>query len=491
MAASSDLRSPVRGRLLVAERFTAPDAELAEVLIPLDVICRQSANRLRLVVLSESRGSTDHRVVTLTGHRLSKNDSLRLAFAPFEMSAGTTFVLGALDVSDANGDTDVAELRAILDAAAGRAPITLECLPRSSACENAGLLADESGIAAFVVRQNGSSQIRTAHALDAFWCDAHGVYLRGWIHAYEHRVRSLRVESAGRSAQVAEWTDRPDLLTHYPQHDHVRYGGFAVYLECPPGNPVTLTLGTEGGDAVFALPLPAGSIPAWPEEESPHAEISPVLRRFAELANARGGRALHVGVRTGPGLAPTPPHPLLRGRVIGLDIHPGLNVDLVGDAHSLSRFLRERSFGAVFSASVLEHLEAPWLLAMEINRILEPGGLVYHQVPGAWPAHAQPNDFWRFSAEGLRVLFGPATGFEVLEATDSGAAAIIPSPSWRRNFLDMPTVPAFTSAEILARKVGEIEPGAVSWPLGSGASEARSRRYPPEALRPIPPGGNS
>ena len=118
------------------------------------------------------------------------------------------------------------------------------------------------------------------------------------------------------------------------------------------------------------------------------------------------------------------------------------------------------------------------------NRVLKPGGLVYHQVPGAWPAHAQPNDFWRISAEGLRVLFGPESGFEVVEARDSGPAAIIPAPEWRKTYLDMPTVPAYAVAEILSRKVIDLEPGAVAWPLGSGASEVRSRQYPVSGLRP-------
>jgi SAM-dependent methyltransferase len=218
-----------------------------------------------------------------------------------------------------------------------------------------------------------------------------------------------------------------------------------------------------------------------------------MLQRFVDLANARGGRVLQIGSRTPAGLEPMQPRPLLRGPVTGLDIHPGCYVDLVGDAHFLSHFLREGSVDAVVSGSVLEHLQAPWLAAAEINRILKPGGLVYHIAPGAWPAHSQPNDFWRMSAEGLRALFGPESGFEVLDAKDAMPATMIPSPTWRRNFLDMPTIPAFAMAEILARKVAEIQPGAVAWPLRAGASAERSRLYPVDGLRipqpPLPPPG--
>jgi 2-polyprenyl-3-methyl-5-hydroxy-6-metoxy-1,4-benzoquinol methylase len=470
-----------RRPFLIAERFVSPVARLSEVALPLDVVARRPAARLRIALLVE--GTRDYRAVTLAHPDLSPEESLRLEFAPFDAPAGTPFLLGVLDLSGEAEAPVAADLRALRAAAGGRPPIVLGCRERTGT----DLLADEHGMVIFRVGAPGSSGIRAAHGLDAFWCDAHGFYLRGWAHAHEHRVRALRVESAGCAARVDTFTDRPDLLAHYPGHEHVRRAGFAVYLACPPGHPVRLTLETDGGPASFLLPLPEGPLPPWPASpDEDYEEISPALRRFVELANARGGRVLQVGARTPAGLAGMPPRPLLRGPVTGLDIHPGHCVDLVGDAHFLSRFLRPGSVDAVVSGSVLEHLQAPWLFAAEVNRILKPGGLVYHEAPGAWPAHAQPNDFWRMSAEGLRALFGPESGFEVLEARDAGPMAMIPSPTWRERHLDMPTVPAFAMAEILARKVEDIQPGAVAWPLRAGASEERARRYPVSGLRLAP-----
>lgn len=484
-------RSHASRPLRVAERFVAPAARLSGVVLPLDVIARQPVARLRILVLAE--GSSEYRATTLSNPRLSSEDSLRLEFAPFGESAGTSYMLGVLDLSGAAEAPVEADLRA-LRAAAGRPPIALECRgPGDGAAPD--LLTDEHGITAFRIASASPSGIRAAYWLDAFWCDAHGIYLHGWVHAHEHRVRALRVESGGRSARVDTFKDRPDLLAHYPEHEHVRYGGFTVYLACPPGHPVSLTLETDGGPVSIPLPLPDGPLPPWPEEpageDGKEDSVSPMLRRFVDLANERGGRVLQVGARTPAGLEGMPPRPLLRGPVIGLDIHPGLCVDLVGDAHFLSRFLRERSVDAVVSGSVLEHLQAPWLFAAEVNRILKPGGLVYHEAPGAWPAHAQPNDFWRMSAEGLRALFGPESGFEVLDAQDAGPAAMIPSPKWRQRHLEMPTVPTFAMAEILARKVEDIPLGAVAWPLRAGASAERSRQYPVAGLRvaPEPRGG--
>lgn len=485
MGLASLFRRPPASRLLIAERFVASCAGLSGLVLPLDVIARQPARRLRLVVIAEDGGAPDHRVTTLAHPRLFPDETLRLAFAPFDSTPGATFLLGALDVSEEDGAPVAADLQAIRAAAGGRPAIALDCRGEEGCAD---LVPDERGIAVFraAARPESCPEIRTAYWLDAFWCDPHGLYLRGWVHAHEHRVRALRIESAGRSARVEAFTDRPDLLAFYPEHEHVRHGGFAVYLACPPGQPVTLTLETDGGATSFPLPLPEGPLPAWPKAPDGDWEVSPLLRRFAGLTNDRGGCLLQIGSRTPHGADPWPSRHLLPGRVIGLDIHPGPNVHLVGDAHGLSGFLRERSVDAVLSGAVLEHLQAPWLLAAEVNRVLKPGGLVYHQAPGAWPAHAQPNDFWRISAEGLRVLFGPSSGFEILEARDSAPAVILPSPEWRERHLDMPTVPAFTMSEILARKVAEIPPGAVAWPMGE--SEGRARRYPIAGLRP---GGHS
>jgi SAM-dependent methyltransferase len=428
--------------------------------------------------------------VTLS-QSLSPDESLRLEFAPFDGRPGASYLLGVLDLP-AEGtfpvEDDLAALRA---AAADRLPIVLDCRGEGGAPDR---LLEERGIAAFRVPVKPvlpgtpvaePGRIRPAWWLDAFWCDAHGLYLCGWVHAHEHRVRALAVESAGRSTRVETFTDRPDLLVHYPEHEHVRHAGFTVYLACPPGQPVRLTLWTDGGPVSVPLPLPDGPLPPWPDEpEDAESDLTPTLKRFVELANARGGRVLQVGSRSPAGHGAAPPRPWLRGPVTGLDIHPGFCVDLVSDAHCLS--LRDRSVDAVVSASVLEHLQAPWLFAAEANRVLKPGGLLYHAAPGAWPAHAQPNDFWRMSAEGLRALFGPESGFEVLDARDSGKAAILPSPQWRHKHLDMPTVPAFAMAEILARKVDDLQPGAVAWPLRAGASAARARQYPVAGLRVAP-----
>ena len=59
----------------------------------------------------------------------------------------------------------------------------------------------------------------------------------------------------------------------------------------------------------------------------------------------------------------------------------------------------------IICTEVLEHLENPDTCADEIFRILRPGGKAFISVPFIYPIHADPNDFQRFTAEGLRRLF--------------------------------------------------------------------------------------
>ena len=104
---------------------------------------------------------------------------------------------------------------------------------------------------------------------------------------------------------------------------------------------------------------------------------------------------------------------------------------MVADAHFLSRAIEPGSVDGVFSLAVLEHLAAPWLVAAEVNRILKLGGLTYHVAPHSWPVHETPNDFWRMSDAGLRALFGPHLGFEVLEAGMTASGQMITHRSLR------------------------------------------------------------
>ena len=93
----------------------------------------------------------------------------------------------------------------------------------------------------------------------------------------------------------------------------------------------------------------------------------------------------------------------LRSDVIDVDIFPYLNVNLLADAGRLP--LADHSVDAVICESLIEHLPEPAKLINEVYRILKPGGRIYFTVPFMIGFHSSPNDFYRWTDQGLMLLF--------------------------------------------------------------------------------------
>ena len=111
----------------------------------------------------------------------------------------------------------------------------------------------------------------------------------------------------------------------------------------------------------------------------------------------------------------------------GIDVLEGPNVDVVGDAHSLSDYFGPESFDAVYSVSTFEHLAMPWKVAVELNKILRPGGIAYFVTHQALGMHDMPWDFWRFSDTAWDSLFNPFTGFRKIGTFLGGPMTLVPT----------------------------------------------------------------
>lgn len=85
---------------------------------------------------------------------------------------------------------------------------------------------------------------------------------------------------------------------------------------------------------------------------------------------------------------------------IDLAAYPG--VDVVADAHHLP--FRAGAFTRVECDAVLEHVVSPERVMAEIERVLAPGGYAHLVTPFCHPFHAWPNDFRRFTPQGLKLL---------------------------------------------------------------------------------------
>jgi SAM-dependent methyltransferase len=93
-------------------------------------------------------------------------------------------------------------------------------------------------------------------------------------------------------------------------------------------------------------------------------------------------------------------------KYITLDIDESTKPDVVGDAHQMP--FQDASFDTVLHVYVFEHLHTPQKVATEIYRVLKPGGYMLGIIPFIHPYHARKNgyrDYWRFSKDGIHVLF--------------------------------------------------------------------------------------
>ena len=130
-----------------------------------------------------------------------------------------------------------------------------------------------------------------------------------------------------------------------------------------------------------------------------YLHYEPLWRALRRELGALRGRVLDVGC----GLQPY--RSLLGPEVeyVGLD-RPGREpkADLEGDAQAIPA--PDGSFDAVMSTQVLEHVTDPAAALREAVRVLRPGGRVVLTVPGCWPAHEVPHDFWRFTRHGVLHL---------------------------------------------------------------------------------------
>lgn len=124
--------------------------------------------------------------------------------------------------------------------------------------------------------------------------------------------------------------------------------------------------------------------------------------QFDEAFPKKQGRTLVVGSRLYEGRVD---RRAMYDNALGVDMLAGPGVDTVLDMEDLERVVNLGRFDHVDCISVLEHATRPWLLAYNIERVLVPGGTLFVTVPFVWRVHSYPSDYWRFTVEGVKLLF--------------------------------------------------------------------------------------
>lgn len=93
------------------------------------------------------------------------------------------------------------------------------------------------------------------------------------------------------------------------------------------------------------------------------------------------------------------------GEYVGTDLAEGAGVDVVCDLTTNNNPLPKNYYDLVICCSVLEHVKKPWLMAEEITKLIVPGGKLFISVPWVWRYHAYPDDYFRFSFQGIESMF--------------------------------------------------------------------------------------
>ncbi len=88
---------------------------------------------------------------------------------------------------------------------------------------------------------------------------------------------------------------------------------------------------------------------------------------------------------------------------VNVDLFPFLGVDVVADLTRLP--FRDGAFDGVLCEQVLEHVIDPKAVAVELERVTKPGGLIHVASPFLFPWHPSPSDYTRWTIEGLQNLF--------------------------------------------------------------------------------------
>jgi len=129
-------------------------------------------------------------------------------------------------------------------------------------------------------------------------------------------------------------------------------------------------------------------------------QLATALRSIVASESLPGG-ALLVDY----GCADRPYESLFAGkfvRYMGADLggNPGADV-LITPEGGLP--LEDGAADCVLSSQVLEHVAHPDAYLREAHRVLRPGGHLLLSTHGNWPYHPDPNDYHRWTLEGLRL----------------------------------------------------------------------------------------
>lgn len=103
----------------------------------------------------------------------------------------------------------------------------------------------------------------------------------------------------------------------------------------------------------------------------------------------------------------------LSDKVMNVDVFEYSEVDLVADATKLP--FEDNSVDGIINIALLEHVSKTHSILSETYRVLKPNGYIYSVAPFIQGLHASPNDYYRWTLQGLNE-FHELRGFTKIDS---------------------------------------------------------------------------
>lgn len=148
------------------------------------------------------------------------------------------------------------------------------------------------------------------------------------------------------------------------------------------------------------------------------------IRNFIEThADKLGENVLEIGSRmTNQNAWWIINHDLAKGEWTGCDMQEGYGVDVVADMHNPPKEWQGK-FSGILCSEVLEHIARPHIMLPKIKELLQPNGFIIITTLFAFPEHGFPDDYFRYSRSGLKLLLEDA-GFVDVETEYAGEVVL-------------------------------------------------------------------
>lgn len=94
------------------------------------------------------------------------------------------------------------------------------------------------------------------------------------------------------------------------------------------------------------------------------------------------------------------------GTYVSIDPDPAAGATVTADFLEPTAFYAGESFDHIVACEVFEHVPRVWEAPGVLRSLLKPGGTLWFSTPFHFRLHGPKPDCWRFSADGIRALFG-------------------------------------------------------------------------------------